>query len=154
MSSYTPEQLAKRDESVWTKVQMVLAPLQFLAFIISFALIAYYLATGKAYEIANLSALIKIALLWMITVTGMIWEKEIFGKWFMAKEFFWEDFFNLVAMIMHNLYFVAVWLGWTDRAVMTVMMVAYVSYLFNFGQFFARGLKARKQRLAEGASAA
>ncbi|MEZ4638185.1 MAG: 2-vinyl bacteriochlorophyllide hydratase [Caldilineaceae bacterium] len=32
--------------------------------------------------------LIKITLLWAITVTGMIWEKEIYGKWFLAPEFF------------------------------------------------------------------
>lgn len=145
---YTAEQMHIRDTNGWTTVQAVLAPIQFLVFIVSFVLIARYLATGSGYEIANASALLKIALLWLITVTGMFWEKAVFGKWFMAPEFFWEDAFNLVALVMHNLYFVAVALGWTDRAVMTLMLIAYITYLINCGQFALRGLQARKQRLA------
>lgn len=147
-TSYTAEQLARRDASVWTKVQAVLAPLQFLAFLISFGLVIHYLVTGNGYEIANISVLIKIALLWLITVTGMIWEKEIYGKWFLAPEFFWEDVGNAVAMLVHNLYFIALWLEWSDRAVMMLMLFAYITYLFNCAQFIMRGLQARRQRLA------
>ncbi len=55
-------------------------------------------------------------------------------------------------MIFHNLYFVAVWLGWSDQAVMTVMLVAYITYLGNSAQFVARGLQARRQRLAQQAA--
>lgn len=149
---YTPEQLAKRNASMWTKVQIILAPLQFLAFITSFALVVRYLVTGDGYALATTWVLIKISLLWLITVTGMIWEKEIFGHWFLAPQFFWEDVGNLVAMIFHNLYFVAVWLGWSDQAVMTVMLVAYITYLGNSAQFVARGLQARRQRLAQQAA--
>lgn len=148
MSQYTPKQLALRNSSKWTKVQIVLAPLQFVAFIISLALVIRYLLTGDGYALATASVIIKIALLWLITVTGMIWEKEIFGHWFLAPEFFWEDVGNAVAMLTHNLYFVAVWLGWSDRAVMSVMLFAYVTYLINMCQFVARGLQARQQRLA------
>ena len=31
---YTPEQLRLRDTSIWTKVQAILAPTQFVAFIV------------------------------------------------------------------------------------------------------------------------
>lgn len=144
---YTPEQKAKRDNSVWTKVQMILAPLQLLAFIISVILVVHYLDTGENYVLANLSVLIKIGLLWLITITGMIWEKEVYGQWFMAPEFFWEDFFNAVALFMHNLYFVAHLLGWSDRAIMVLMLIAYSTYLINFAQFFVKGLRMRKARL-------
>ncbi|MFN3867900.1 MAG: 2-vinyl bacteriochlorophyllide hydratase, partial [Hyphomicrobiaceae bacterium] len=37
---YTPEQRARRDASPWTLVQGVLAPLQFLVFLASLALVA------------------------------------------------------------------------------------------------------------------
>ena len=151
-AGYTPEQMAKRNASIWTKVQIVLAPLQFLAFLISFALVIRYLVTGDGFAIATTWVWIKITLLWLITVTGMIWEKEIFGHWFLAPQFFWEDVGNLVAMIFHNLYFVAVWLGWSDQAVMTVMLVAYLTYLGNSAQFVTRGLQARRQRLAQQAA--
>jgi 3-vinyl bacteriochlorophyllide hydratase len=150
MSTYTPEQLQKRDASKWTLVQAILAPIQFLAFVISFILVVRYLLSGQGYLAATISVLIKIALLWLITVTGMIWEKEVFGRWFLAPEFFWEDVGNAVAMIMHNLYFVARWQGWTSEATMTLMLVAYIAYLFNMAQFIIKGVRARKDRM-EGA---
>ncbi len=148
---YTPEQLEKRDKSKWTLVQAILAPIQFLAFIISFILVVRYLLTGDGYMIATISVLIKITLLWLITITGMIWEKEIFDHWFLAPQFFWEDVGNAVAMILHNLYFLAQWLGWSNQAVMTLMLVAYIAYLFNSAQFIVKGLQARKQRHASAA---
>ena len=147
-TTYTAAQLARRNESGWTRVQAILSPLQFLAFIMSLALVIRYLTTGSGYTIANISVLIKITLLWLITVTGMIWEKEVFGHWFLAPQFFWEDVGNAVAMFFHNLYFVAVWLGWSPQALMTLMLVAYISYLFNCVQFVVKGVQARRQRLA------
>ncbi|NJN99741.1 MAG: 2-vinyl bacteriochlorophyllide hydratase [Anaerolineales bacterium] len=146
MSTYTPAQLERRDKSKWTLVQAILAPIQFLAFIISFALVVRYLLTGEGYEITTISVLIKISLLWLITVTGMIWEKEIFGKWFLAPQFFWEDVGNAVAMILHNVYFLARWQGWSDQTVMALMLIAYIAYLFNCSQFVVKGLRARQQR--------
>ena len=152
MSSYTAEQMEKRDNSKWTMVQMVLAPLQFLTFVISLGLIVHYLSTGNGYTITNISVLIKIALLWLITITGMIWEKEVYGQWFLAPEFFWEDALNAVALFMHNLYFIALLLGWSHDQLMTLMLIAYISYLVNFAQFFVRGLQARKQRISTAAA--
>lgn len=146
MSTYTPEQLIRRNNSKWTLVQAILGPLQFVAFVISFALVIRYLMTSQGYLLTTVSVLIKIALLWLITITGMIWEKEIFGHWFLAPQFFWEDVGNAVAMLMHNLYFLAVWLDWSNQATMTLMLVAYLSYLVNFGQFVVKGLRARHER--------
>ncbi|MFZ1397753.1 MAG: 2-vinyl bacteriochlorophyllide hydratase [Candidatus Promineifilaceae bacterium] len=149
MATYTPEQLERRNNSKWTLVQAVLAPVQFLMFIISFGLVIRYLVTGNGYAIANVTVLIKMSLLWLITITGMIWEKEIFGHWFLAPQFFWEDVGNAVAMVMHNLYFLAQWLGWSERSVMLLMLLAYTSYLVNCTQFIMKGLQARKQREQE-----
>ena len=80
--SYTPEQLRLRDTSIWTKVQAVLAPTQFIAFVVSVILVYRAWHGGNGYDAANVSILIKISLLWAITLTGMIWEKEIFGHYF------------------------------------------------------------------------
>jgi 3-vinyl bacteriochlorophyllide hydratase len=148
MSNYTPEQLRRRQNSKWTIVQAVLAPLQLLAFIVSLVCIVHYLSTGLDYQIATTSVLVKIALMWLITITGMFWEKEVYGKWFLAPEFFWEDAVNAVALIAHNLYFVALLAGWSERELMTLMLVCYSTYVVNFAQFFMRGLRSRKQRLA------
>ena len=148
MATYTAEQMARRDKSPWTRVQAILAPIQFIAFIISFILVVRYLVTGEGYTATNISVLIKIALLWAITITGMIWEKEIFGHYFLAPQFFWEDVGNAVAMIFHNLYFVAQWLGWSDQSVMTVMLVAYCTYVINCVQFVVKGIQAGRERRA------
>lgn len=146
--TYTAEQLEARDNSKWTIVQAILAPLQFVAFVISLGLVARYLTTGLGYEATTISVLIKIVLMWLITITGMIWEKEVFGQWFLAPQFFWEDALNAVALIMHNLYFGALLLGFSEQDIMLVVLIAYVSYMVNFAQFFVRGLQARKQRPA------
>jgi 3-vinyl bacteriochlorophyllide hydratase len=146
MRMYTAEQLLQRDRSVWTKVQGVLAPIQFITFVVSAYLVYRAWHTQTGYEIATLSIIIKITLLWAITITGMIWEKEIFGHYFMAKEFYWEDIGNLVAILTHNAYFVVRWLGWDDNAVMGTMLVAYATYLINSAQFVRRGIMAAQQR--------
>lgn len=147
MSTYTAEQLQRRNNSKWTIVQAILGPIQFLAFVISIGLVIRYLFTGQGYQIANTSVIIKISLLWLITITGMIWEKEVFGHWFLAPQFFWEDVGNAIAILMHSLYFVAIWLNLSNQAVMLLMLVAYISYLFNFGQFVIKGLRARQERI-------
>ena len=145
---YTSDQLRRREASRWTRVQIILAPIQFLAFLISFALVIRYLVTGEGYLIATLSVWIKIFLIWVLTITGMLWEYDMFDHYFMAKEFFWEDLGNLIAIITHNLYFVAIWLGASERVVMWVMVFAYVTYLLNAGQFVARGVRSAQQRRA------
>lgn len=145
---YTPDQLRRREASRWTKVQIVLAPVQFLAFILSFALVIRYLATGEGYWVATVSVWVKIGLIWALTITGMLWEYDMFDHYFMAKEFFWEDVGNLIAIITHNLYFVAVWMGASRPMVMWVMVFAYLTYLLNAGQFVARGVRSARQRRA------
>lgn len=43
---YTPEQRRRRDASIWTLVQGILAPIQFVIFLVSLTLVIRYLATG------------------------------------------------------------------------------------------------------------
>ncbi len=147
---YTAEQLRRREASRWTRVQIILAPIQFVVFVISFALVVRYLATGEGYTAATISVWIKIALIWVLTITGMLWEHDMFDHYFLAKEFFWEDLGNLVAIITHNLYFVAQWLGADRRTLMWVMLFAYLTYLINAAQFVLRGIRSARQRRALG----
>jgi len=84
---YSREERARRDTSPWTTVQAVLAPLQFLVFAISLVLVVRFLMTGEGYDIATASILAKTFLLYLIMITGSIWEKEVFGKWLFAPTF-------------------------------------------------------------------
>ena len=145
---YTADQLERRARSRWTRVQIILAPIQFLVFLISFGLVIVYLQTGEGYLAATVSVWIKIALIWALTITGMLWEHDMFDHYFMAREFFWEDVGNLIAIITHNAYFVAAWLGADEQTLMWVMVVAYLSYLINAVQFVMRGIQSAQQRRA------
>lgn len=69
---YTPEQKKRRDESVWTLIQGILAPLQFLVFAISLVLVVRYMMTGEGYVLASISILIKTGFLYAIMITGAI----------------------------------------------------------------------------------
>lgn len=143
---YTPEQLARREASPWTRVQMILAPIQFVAFLISFFLVVRYLATDQGYLAATISVWIKILLIWALTITGMLWEKDVYGRYFMAREFFWEDLGNLIAILTHNAYFIVQWSGWERRPVMFVMLFAYITYLLNATQFIVKGIRSGRER--------
>ncbi|MCG8346414.1 MAG: 2-vinyl bacteriochlorophyllide hydratase [Chloroflexales bacterium] len=152
MGIYTHEQLARRNASPWTRVQFILAPIQFIVFIISFILVVRYLLTNQGYLAATISVWIKIALIWALTITGMLWEKDVYGHYFMAREFFWEDMGNLIAIITHNAYFVAQWLQFDNRTAMMVMLFAYITYLFNAVQFIVKGIRSGRERRAMAAA--
>ncbi len=83
---YTPSQRIIRDRTVWTKVQGILAPLQFAVCIISLFLVVRYLSTGEGYYVATVSIIIKSFLLFLIMITGAIWEKVVFGQFLFAED--------------------------------------------------------------------
>ena len=133
---YTPEQRARRDATPWTLVQAILAPLQFLVFIISLSLVAYYLITGKGYEAATISILIKTFLLYTIMITGSIWEKVVFDEWLFVEAFFWEDVFSMLVLALQTLYVVALLKGWwTPEQQVYIAVAAYGTYVINAAQF-------------------
>ena len=149
---YTPAQRKRRDDTVWTVVQGVLAPLQFLVFLISLALVIRYLLTGLGYDIATWSILLKTAFLLLIMITGAIWEKVVFGQYLFADAFFWEDVFSFAVIALHVAYVWALFAATlTPVQLMWLALAAYAAYVINAGQFL---LKLRAARLqAEGVPA-
>ncbi|MBY0568756.1 MAG: 2-vinyl bacteriochlorophyllide hydratase [Hyphomonadaceae bacterium] len=142
---YTPEERAKRDASPWTLVQAILAPLQFVVFAISLGLVIRFLMTGDGYAIATASILAKTFLLYLIMITGSIWEKEVFGKYLFARAFFWEDVFSMLVLALQTAYLIALLTGWgTAQQQMMIAIAAYAAYVINAGQFL---LKLREARL-------
>mgnify|MGYP001801527316 CR=1 FL=1 len=133
---YTEAERARRDATVWTVVQGVLAPAQFLVFIVSLVLVLRYVWTGEGYMAATVSILIKTGFLYAIMITGSIWEKVVFGKWLFAPAFFWEDVFSFVVIALHTAYIVALSTGSMDPSgLMALALAAYVAYVINAGQF-------------------
>ena len=142
---YTPDERKRRDASGWTLVQGLLAPIQFLVFLISLGLVLRYLATGEGHDAAALSVVVKTLTLYTIMVTGCIWEKVVFGRYLFAPAFFWEDVFSMLVLALHTAYLVALL---TDtlgaRRQMYLALAAYTTYVINATQFI---LKLRAARL-------
>jgi len=141
---YTPAQRARRDATHWTLVQGILAPLQFVVFLVSLALVLRYLGTGLGYEVATASIIVKTAILLLIMVTGAIWEKVVFGQYLFAPAFFWEDVFSFAVIALHLLYVFALLSGgYAPETLMWIALLAYATYLVNAGQFIWKLRQAR-----------
>jgi len=133
---YSDAERARRDGTKWTLVQGVLAPLQFVVFLISLALVLRYLWTGQGYDAATLSIVIKTGVLLVIMVTGAIWEKVVFGQYLFAPAFFWEDVFSFAVIALHLLYIYALFTAaLTPFGLMILALAAYAAYLINAAQF-------------------
>jgi len=142
---YTPEERRRRDATPWTLVQGVLAPLQFVVFLVSLVLVLRYLYTGAGETAATVSVVVKTLILYTIMITGSIWEKVVFGKYLFARPFFWEDVFSMLVLALHTAYLVALLTGWLAvREQMVLALAAYAAYVVNAAQFL---LKLRAARL-------
>lgn len=150
---YTPEERRRRDRSPWTLVQGVLAPLQFLVFLASLALVVRFLLTGEGEDAATFSILVKTGVLYLIMVTGAIWEKAVFGRYLFAPAFFWEDVFSMLVLALHTAYVVMLVAGiGTVEEQMAVALAAYAAYVVNAAQFVWKLRLARLDAAAEAAA--
>jgi 3-vinyl bacteriochlorophyllide hydratase len=145
---YSPAERRRRDASPWTVVQGVLAPLQFLVFLASLFLVVRYLLTGEGFLPATVSIVLKTIVLYVIMITGSIWEHDVFGKWLFAPSFFWEDVVSMLVLALHTAYLVALFGDLLDPVgQMLLALAAYATYLVNAGQFV---WKLRRARLEGG----
>lgn len=150
---YTPAQRQRRDASPWTVVQGVLAPLQFLVFLVSLGLVLRCLATGQGEALATASVLVKTLALYAIMVTGCLWEKAVFGRYLFAPAFYWEDVFSMAVLALHTAYLVALATGWLDtRQQLLLALAAYASYAINATQFLLKLRAARLDAARSGAA--
>jgi 3-vinyl bacteriochlorophyllide hydratase len=147
MSLYTPEERSRRDASRWTLVQGVLAPIQFVVFLISAALVLRFLLTGAGFEAATMSVVIKTLVLYTIMFTGCLWEHDVYGRYLFAPAFFWEDFVSMFVLALHSAYLGALLFGSLHaRYQMYIALLAYSAYLLNATQFL---IKLRTARLED-----
>ena len=143
---YTPEERKRRDATGWTMVQGVLAPIQFLIFAISLALVVRFLATGDGLAVATFSIIVKTLVLYAIMVTGSIWEREVFGRYLFAPAFYWEDMVSMLVLALHTAYIAALITGALDsHQLMVLALAAYASYAINATQFVLKLRAARRE---------
>ncbi len=143
---YTPDERARRDATRWTLVQGLLAPVQFLVFLVSLALVLRYLATGAGYGAATASIVVKTATLYAIMVTGAIWEKVVFGRYLLARAFFWEDMVSFLVIALHTAYLWGLLTGaLAPSGLMALALAAYAAYAVNAAQFVLKLRRARAE---------
>jgi 3-vinyl bacteriochlorophyllide hydratase len=143
---YTPEERRRRDESPWTIVQGVLAPVQLLVMVVSTWLVVRYLQTGVGETAATVSVVVKTLVLYAIMVTGAIWEKVVFGVYLFARPFFWEDVFSMAVLALHTAYLLALVAGTlTPTGLMLLALAAYAAYVINAAQFVLKLRAARRE---------
>ena len=143
---YTAEERARRDSTRWTLVQGLLAPFQFLVFLVSLGLVLRALAFDVGHDAAAASIIAKTLVLYAIMITGSIWEKVVFGKWLFARAFFWEDVFSFLVLALHTAYLGALAFGWLDpRGQLLLALAAYAAYVINAGQFLLKLRAARRE---------
>lgn len=144
---YTPAQRARRDATRWTLVQGVLAPVQFVIFLISLYLVMTSLSSGLHTDWALISVVIKTLVLYAIMVTGAIWEKAVFGQYLFAGPFFWEDVVSMVVLALHTAYLWVWWQGqWSATEQLWLALLAYGTYAVNAAQYIRKFRMARLER--------
>ncbi len=142
---YTPEQRRRRDETRWTLVQGILAPVQFLVFLVSLTLVLRALLTGEGVGAASVSVVVKTIVLYTIMITGAVWEKKVFDVYLFAHAFFWEDVFSMLVLALHTAYLWALFTGSLGtQGQLVLALAAYAAYVINATQFV---LKLRAARL-------
>ena len=147
---YTDAERLRRDSSPWTMVQAILAPLQFLVFLVSLGLVLRALMTGEGAFAANVSIILKTLLLYTIMVTGSLWEKDVFGKYLFAPAFFWEDAVSFIVIALHTAYLVCLLTGaLSESGLLLLALVAYAAYVINAAQFLLKLRAARLQMEAQ-----
>lgn len=150
---YTAEERVRRDASKWTLVQGILAPFQFVVFLVSLGLVLTYLATGEGLAAATASIVVKTLVLYTIMVTGCLWEHDVYGKYLFARPFFWEDVFSMLVLGLHTLYLVVAAASLVSpRTQMLIALAAYAAYVVNATQFLLKLRAARRDEAAKRAT--
>ena len=150
---YSEQERQRRDASGWTLVQGVLAPIQFLVFLVSLALVLRFLATGEGLGWATASIVVKTLTLYTIMLTGCLWEKDVYGVYLFAPAFYWEDVFSMLVLALHTAYLVALATdGLAPRPLMFLALAAYATYVINATQFLLK-LRAARLDMARGVAA-
>ena len=133
---YTKEQKLTRDRSRWTLVQGILAPIQFIVFLVSLYFVLQYLVYGTSFGAATASVVCKTAILYLIMLTGALWEKDVFDQYLFAPGFYWEDVVSMGVIALHTAYLLAWFYNiLSPQGQMLLALAAYSAYLINAAQF-------------------
>jgi 3-vinyl bacteriochlorophyllide hydratase len=130
---------ARRTASVWTRIHPIFALGQLGAFVVSVGFLGAYFAGWVTFATVHESVLIKIALMIGAIVSGAFWEHDVFGPYWFAPEFFFEDAMTVNVFLLHLGYLAIVYTQpWDSSKAVLMLCLAYVVYLANVVQYIWR----------------
>jgi len=140
MGNLTVDQVrARRAASTWTRIHPIFALGQLGAFVVSVGFLAAYWLGWVNFAAVHESVLIKIALMIGAIVTGVLWEHDVFGWYWFAPEFFFEDAMTVNVFLLHLGYLAVVYTepGNPNKALL-MLSIAYIVYVGNVAQYIWR----------------
>jgi 3-vinyl bacteriochlorophyllide hydratase len=138
-STTTDQVLARRANSMWTRIHPIFALGQLGAFVVSLGILIAYFAGAASFTAVHESVLIKIALMIGAIVTGALWEHDVYGPYWFAPEFFLEDAMTVNVFLLHIAYLIAVYSHPSEPIYALIMLgIAYVVYAANVAQYVWR----------------
>jgi 3-vinyl bacteriochlorophyllide hydratase len=138
----------RRRASIWTLIHPLFAIGQLLAFFVSVGLFVAYLRGSVPFHVVHVSVLVKVGLMVGAVLTGAFWERDVFGYWWFAPEFLFEDVMTLIVFITQLTYLAMVFFHpHMMNAIIGILAVAYLVYIGNVAQYIHR-TQARKKETA------
>ena len=139
---------ARRSSSVWTLVHPLFAIGQMLAFFVSVGFIVAYARGAVDYHVVHISVLVKIGLMVGAVVTGALWERDVFGYYWFAPDFMFEDVMTAIVFVFQLAYLAMVTFHPNDQAAILLMLFfAYTVYAGNVAQYIHRTQNDKKKAL-------
>ncbi len=129
----------RRKASIWTRVHPIFAIGQLGIFVVSLVLLGLYFFHVVSFATVYLSVLVKIFAMIGAIVSGSLWERDVFGPWWFAHEFFLEDVMTLNVFVLHVGFLITVY-AWpsNEQAMIVMLLLAYGAYGFNAVQYIVR----------------
>jgi 3-vinyl bacteriochlorophyllide hydratase len=139
--------LARRAQSMWTKIHPIFAIGQLMVFFVSVGLLIAYFRGALDFSVVHVSVLVKIGLMVGAVITGSLWEHDVFGHWWFAPEFFVEDAMTAFVFVTQIAYLTVHALYPANQNLITqILIVAYVVYLCNVAQYIHRWQRMKQER--------
>ncbi|MFY9779070.1 MAG: 2-vinyl bacteriochlorophyllide hydratase [Candidatus Baltobacteraceae bacterium] len=135
---------ARRAATIWTKIHPPFAFAQLAAWIVSLILLGFFFAGRVPFGVVQISVLVKIALMAGAVVTGSFWERAVYGYWWFAPQFFFEDLFTYTVALFQIGYLI-VYYSAPDNlsANVAVLLVTYFAYGVNVTQYIIKAANRR-----------
>jgi 3-vinyl bacteriochlorophyllide hydratase len=147
--------LARRRASIWTTIHPFFAFGQLFTFVVSVGLLVAYLFGKVPFSYVAISVLIKIGLMVGAMVSGAFWERDVFGQFWFAPEYFVEDVITAIVFYLHLAYLYAVYFAPFDgKLTLPTLVIAYTAYVINVGQYVIRHGKVRQEEREVAAASA